>query len=339
MKGLTFDDISLIPAPLSYVKSRSEVNTTTKIGSHEYKLGIISSNMDTVYSPELSQQVLKNGGISCVHRFCSIEDNIKLFQAGCFDTNKPWVSIGVGKEELDRAYTLLSFGANVVVIDLANGASIQCLEQFNELSKNSNIDVIVGNFDNSAQIKCFLEQSNRIPAAFKVGVGPGSACITRVITGVGTPSVTSILDTVTTGQTLIFDGGIKQPGDFCKALALGCSAVMMGKNFAACKESAAPLDVNRDITGKKNYKKYRGSASLSSYKIQAKEASHRTPEGEEYLIPISGTVQDLMLKYEAGLRSSMSYLNSRTLTEFKKNAKFLEVTSSSQLEAIAHGKR
>lgn len=355
--ALAFSDILLKPTDFSMVRSRADVDTSQTICGHTYKLPIISSNMTAVYSPKLAQEVAKAGGISCVHRFCSIEDNVKLFNEGIYEQFdgigfkdiKPWVSIGVSAKEIDRAAALFNAGAEVFVIDVAHGAAVYVVEQFQALSMifKKNASIVVGNFATASQIKAFVHHAGCAPDAFKVNIGSGSACTTRLVTGVGLPSVASIQECASTGYDIIQDGGVTNSGDFCKALALGSTACMVGRLFSACEESGAVTNYERRTFENQwgvliQYdtpisKLYKGSASASSYKDQGKEAGHRAPEGEMYTIPITGKVSDLMQKFDGGLRSSMSYLGAFDLKQYRENAEFVVVTDHGAKESSAHG--
>lgn len=339
--NLSFDDVLLKPADFSEILSRADVDTSTYLCGKEYKLGIVSSNMDTVYSPQLAKATSESGGVSCVHRFCSIDENVKLFKNGIYNknysTHLPWVSVGVGAMEYERAHALIAAGAQTIVIDLANGACRSAVDQYKRIREIcSYVEVVVGNFATSGQINAFIANSGSVPNLFKCSIGSGSACITRSITGVGVPSFSCLMDCVSTGYNILFDGGIKIPGDFCKALALGAKGVMMGRAFAACQESPGKICYLEHTTAPHKY--YRGSASQSSYEVQDKVAKHRTPEGEAYSIRVSGTVEQLMQQYSAGLRSSMTYLNANNLNEYKENAEFVTITNNGHKENFAHGR-
>lgn len=345
--ALSFDDVLLKPADFTDIKSRKDVETYSDFNGIYLDIPIVSSNMDTVYSPELAREVARNGGVSCVHRFCDIEKNIELFRKGFFildqfEILKPWVSIGVGDKEKERAEALVDAEAEVVLIDLANGAQQQCVEQYDWLREKfgMNIKIVVGNFATANQINAFTFHSKTtLPDLIKVNIGSGSACKTRVVAGVGLPSVESILDCKRAGLPIMQDGGIKNSGDFAKAIALGCSCVMLGKLFAATYESAAPEENMEQYgyTYPSGYKIYRGSASLSSYKTQGKVATHRAAEGEEFLVKITGSVENLMQELEGGLRSSMTYLNAQNIEEFQENAEWVQITSAGWSESKPHG--
>ena len=321
------------------------------------RVPVISSNMDTVYSPELARAIVKAGGIACTHRFCTIEENVKQFKEGIVNGVKPIVSIGIREDEFERATALVEAGAEIILIDLANGACQGAVEQFNKVSKMfPSISLWVGNFATKEQLVSFLQKVESYPEVIKISIGSGAACLTRAVTGVGLPSVATIESLRDVCKELnigmLFDGGINTPGDLAKAIALGCDAVMMGRHFAATYESAAPKIYLDELTGKeqtqeqlKNFlsniykdtsfeksKKlieeelkeikpnkavYRGSASIQSYKVQGKEAAWRAPEGEQMTVEINGSVADVVQKLEGGLRSAMTYCNCKNLTEFQ----------------------
>jgi IMP dehydrogenase len=202
----SLDDIALVPADFTDIKSRKDVNTTTTLCGHTFSIPVVSSNMSSVYSPELAQEIARLGAISCVHRFCTIEQNVKLFQDGIYQGIKPWVSIGVGSSELERAEALVSAGAEVIVIDLANGACQSAVNQYRALKELFKVKVVVGNFSTARQINEFVNRAGSIPDAFKVGQGNGSACLTSIRTGIGYPAVSCITECASTGYNIIYDG-------------------------------------------------------------------------------------------------------------------------------------
>lgn len=327
-KGLSFNDITLLPVDFSLVRSRKDVNPTENILG-QLKVPMISSNMSSVFSVELAKEVIKNGGISVVHRFCTIEANVKMF-TDVGSINGLWGSLGVGEYELQRAVKLYEAGCHVLVLDVANAASIHVVDQYKRLKQAlPNAILVVGNFGSANQIKEFIYNAGSTPDYFKCGIGNGAACSTRQTAGIGIPSVTSLIDCVSSGYPIIWDGGGKTTGDYCKAIALGAKAVMMGRNFAACIESGAKTD-HQTLN---SYKLYSGSASQSSYVAQGKTDYYRAPEGEEMWLTVTGTVKQLIQHYDAALRSSMSYLGAFTLEEFRKNAKWIEISQASQLES------
>ncbi len=326
---MNFEDIYLVPAPFCSIESRKDVNPSVTIAGETLSVPIIASCMDTVYSPKLSQETLKFGAQSVVHRFCSVEENVSLFKQGQWENKSPWVSVGTTSGELERAEALVNVGANVVVIDVANGSQIASVKQYNALRDlfKSNISIVVGNFATGYQIDEFNNRIKTFADGYRIGVGTGGNCITATeATGFGLPHVETLLSCAqnTHQVPLIFDGGTKTPADFCKMLGLGASAVMMGRQFAATIESgAASYAVTADgfyvkpsVGLPATYKRYRGSASKESYEAQGKTASHRPVEGRESFIPITGTVEEFLTSYQASLRSAMSYADAVNLFEY-----------------------
>lgn len=339
-EDLTFDDVLILPR-FSDIKSRKDVSVRSSLLDLDFP--IISSNMDTVTGPVMATAMKQAGGVGCLHRFCTIEENVGMLKESPKGT---WVSVGLGNNELERAEALWQAGASTIVIDVAHGASMGVVNQFKELKKLLICpDIIVGNFATHDSIKEFMYHvGNEIsPIAFKVGIGPGSSCTTRVVTGCGRSQFSTILDCAKSHYPIIADGGIRNSGDFAKAIAAGASGVMLGRVLAGCDESLAlpthKTTYEDEIKETKIIcKSYRGSASLESYQAQGKISDHRTPEGDSYLIPYTGSVKDTLQQFEAGLRSAMSYVGASNLEEFNFNSKFIKITSNGLKENGAHGK-
>ncbi len=339
---LTFDDISLCPAEFSSLRSRSDVDTSQTISKTTLKLPILASNMTSVITPALVNKLQELGGKGILHRFNTIEENVQLFK-DCSLNGKPWVSIGTSEFHMERAEALVEAGAEVVVIDQAMGNHITAVEQYNRLvDKYPNIDVIVGDFCLSSQINEFMSRVSKTPAAFLIGQGCGSACKTREVTGIGIPVMSAINSCNAAGNyNLILNGGIRNSGDMCKALAAGVKAVILGRLFSQCSESVE-VDpkfnyFNPDLR-QSNMRIYSGSASKESYASQEKTANFRAPEGESYSIKVDNTVENLFNSFSGGLKSSMSYLNSKNLDEFREKARFVKITNAGSKESSAFGK-
>jgi IMP dehydrogenase len=356
MKQLfSFDDV-LIEPNFSFVRSRKDVDTSVDLLGQTLQLGVISANMDTVTGPEMAITMLDHGAQACLHRFySSIDENIKAFQRSralqpTDKLFKPMVSIGLGGAEYERAYSLIEAGAEIVVIDVAHGAQIAVVEQYNRLRERfgSNIGIIVGNFATGRSILDFNYHSPYPLEAAKVGIGSGAACTTRIKTGVGIPQLSAVIDCVKTEVPVISDGGCKNAGDVVKALAAGAKAVMLGSMLAGTDES--PGQVVELYNGVANpsailgsqrsekFKKYRGSASAESYSVQGKEAKHRAAEGEAFLIPYKGSVKTILQDINGGLRSAMSYVGADNLKDFAEYATFVQCSTLAVGENHAHGK-
>ena len=345
---LSFDDVLITPQ-FSKVNSRKDVSLESEFCGVKLKFPILSSNMDTVTESNMATAMYKNGGIGVLHRFCTVQENITMFQNSPKNTI---VSFGVGDEELERVRWLKEAGAKIYLLDVAHGASMHVVEMYNKVRAYLPDDckIIVGNFATAQNIKDFnYHVKSNFPNAYKVGIGGGSRCTTRRVTGCGIPTLGSIIDCANFashfGFSIIADGGLRDSGDIAKALAAGASAVMLGGMFAGTEETPGDLinmDSGESWSGDpqelifcKMGKKYRGSASAESYKIQNKTANHRTPEGESILVPYKGFVNDVLQQIEGGLRSSLSYVGAFNLTEFKENARLIRITQAGIIESHA----
>lgn len=363
MKKLSFDDVLITPQ-FSFVSSRAMVSTTTSFLGLNIK-PIISSNMDSVTSSEMATAMVKSGALGALHRFCTIEENVAMYLASPPET---LVSIGLGVAELDRAKTLVAAGAKRVIIDIAHGASIGMVNQVKALRAlyGNSIYIIAGNFATAqsiADFKHYLEDNT--VDAFKISVGSGAGCLTRVVTGCGWPALASLLDikeynnklfsssfidqSTVIREPLILDGGIRTSGDYAKALAAGATAIMCGQLLAGSDESPGPLlDANNPhlntisgtlltYSGQELVKRYRGSASLESYEVQGKVATHRAPEGGSFYVVYSGPVEKTLQNMDAGLRSALSYVGAFSVTDFQERAELIEITGAGVVESGLHG--
>lgn len=341
--SLSFDDVLLVPK-FSNVASRKDVNVNTKLCSQTF-FPVISANMDTITGPEMVNAISDFGGRGCLHRFCSIEDNVTMYKNATYGNASPWVSFGLGEVELNRAQALKDVGASVFILDVAHGANVEVAKQVKAFREALHFvpSLIVGNFSTAESIIAFQEalkdekghDGNFLVNGYKVGIGGGSACTTRVVTGCGMPTLASLLDCSKANVSLIADGGMRTSGDVAKALAIpGVRAVMLGGMLAGTVETpGAVIGTNGEY-----YKKYRGSASKESYSVQGKDSSWRTAEGESFLVPHKGSVKDVLQNIDAGLRSAFSYVGANNLKEFQEKATFIKVTQNGYIEGTPHGR-
>lgn len=346
---LTFDDILLLPK-FSRISSRKDVSLDNGFS----RLPIISANMDTITSVEMARTMKTAGGLACLHRFWSIEDNVAALVNSAIGGQSPWVAVGLGDHELKRAKALYDHGARMFVLDVAHAANINVVDMYMTLKDGlPDIFLTVGNFATFESVNEFWVQMNQGEKRYdldgiKIGIGPGSACTTRIKTGVGVPQLSAIIDIASNMKDrvglVIADGGCRTPGDVAKALAAGAHMVMLGGMLAGTDETPGEMIVERQYTGhsheqaNKSYKKYRGSASKESYEVQGKTGSHLTDEGESFTVLAKGTVANVLQDIEGGLRSAFSYTGSANLEEFHKNAEFIQITNSGLMENKAHGK-
>lgn len=334
---LSYDDVLIVPK-FSTIFSREECNTRTNLGLSapvQLQVPIISANMDTVTGTEMVDTMHKYGGIGALHRFCSIEENVEMFK----HNKHCYVSFGASDKEVERAMALYEEGADKFILDIAHGASAKAVMMYNAFRESTNFDknihVMIGNFATATSIRKFVDMAQMKPDAIKVGIGGGSMCITRIVTGVGIPTLGSVMDCATTGYSIVADGGIRNSGDIAKSIVAGAKAVMIGGMLAGTDETPGEMELFNDVP----HKVYRGSASKESYEVQNKVASHRTPEGEATYVRCKGSAKHIIENIRAGLLSCMSYVNALTLPELKYNGEFVEITQNGMKESHAHGKR
>jgi IMP dehydrogenase len=331
---MTFDDVLISPC-FSTVSSRKLVDLSTQFKQFTLKLPVISSNMDTVTAEPMAMAMNKAGGLGLLHRFWGIDENVAALKKVKATGAQVGVSVGLGDKEFERAVALGDAGADIFCVDVAHGAQMAVVDQSRRLREKfgSGAHLMVGTFANSKSINDWLHHGGQADS-IHVGVGPGSACTTRIKTGVGIPQLSALIDCARTGYPIISNGGCKTPGDVAKALAAGAQAVILGGMLAATDE--APGELVTNSYGK--FKKYRGSASLESYAVQNKLAEYRTAEGESMLIPYRGSVDRVLQDIEGGLRSSFTYVGAENLAEFRRRAELVPITGNSFRESGAHGK-
>lgn len=260
---------------------------------------------------------------------------------------KVGVAVGVRSPDIDRASACLEAGADVLLIDIAHGHADHVIKMIQQLKHNHpNTPVIAGNVATPEGVRDLVSAG---VDAVKVGVGSGSICTTRVITGFGIPQLTAIAECASAARDLgvhiIADGGIRNSGDLTKALAAGASTVMLGSLLAGTEESPGPA-VIRDG---RRYKVVRGMASLTANvarkeiekvgEVDPDEWEAIVPEGVEALVPHRGSVKEILYQLVGGLRSGMSYAGSSTITELWDNAEFIRITSAGRLESKPHDVR
>jgi IMP dehydrogenase len=250
-------------------------------------------------------------------------------------------AVGIRDGVLDRAHSLVEAGVDVLVVDVAHGHSDRVLEVVQKLKKElSQVDVIAGNVATPEGTKDLIAAG---ADAVKVGIGSGSICITRIVTGAGVPQLTAILECSEVARGLnvpiIADGGIRNSGDITKALAAGASSVMIGSLLAGTDESPG-VTVMRN--GRK-YKLHRGMASVgASIKRGIQEAEDDSAlleyvaEGIEAFVPYRGNSHEIIAQLVGGVRSGLSYCGARTLAELRQNASFVRLTPAALKESYPH---
>jgi len=251
-------------------------------------------------------------------------------------------AIGVGNEALERAKALVDAQVDALIVDTAHGHSKKVLSTVERLKKEfADVDVVAGNVGTAEATRDLIKAG---ADAVKVGMGPGSICTTRVISGAGVPQITAVLDCAGAASQfdvpLIADGGIKFSGDITKAIAAGADAVMIGGLFAGTDESPGETVLYQGRT----FKTYRGMGSLGAmsdatrdrYFQQDVETSKLVPEGIEGRVPSKGSLSGVVTQLVGGLQSGMGYCGCRNIQELKTRAKFVRVTQAGHREGHVH---
>jgi IMP dehydrogenase len=254
-------------------------------------------------------------------------------------------AVGVKGDYLERTEALLEAGADIIVVDIAHGHSENAINTVHMIKKAfPDCELIAGNVATGEGSRDLIKAG---VDAIKVGVGSGSICITRVVTGSGVPQLTAVIDSVKVardyGVPIVSDGGIRNSGDITKALAAGASSVMIGSLFGGTDESPGKTLVKN---GKK-YKMYRGMASFYAslgrkYReagpqvVDSDDLNDYVPEGVEAMVPYKGSVVEIIRQMAGGLRSGLSYCGAKTIPEMQKNAEFIKITSAGYIESQSH---
>ncbi len=251
-------------------------------------------------------------------------------------------AIGPASDMMERASALLNANVDVLVIDTAHGHSKRVLEAIVAVKRKfTKIDVVAGNIATAEAAGALIERG---VDAIKVGMGPGSICTTRVVTGSGMPQITAVDNCYRIarehGVPIIADGGIKYAGDVAKAIAAGANCVMIGSLFAGTDESPGEQVLYQG----RSYKVYRGMGSIEAMKRGSKDRYAQTtddamkmvPEGIEGRVPYRGSVSNIVLQLTGGLRAGMGYCGCRNLEEMRAKTKFLRITAAGLREGHVH---
>ena len=249
-------------------------------------------------------------------------------------------AVGITANCLERTEALVKAHVDVVVLDCAHGHSanvLRCVKMIKE--KFPDLQLVAGNVATGDATRALIEAG---VDAVKVGIGPGSICTTRVVSGVGVPQITAVMECYNVakeyGIPIIADGGIKYSGDMTKAIAAGANVCMMGSIFAGCDESPGTFEL---FQGRK-YKVYRGMGSIAAMENGSKDryfqsdAKKLVPEGVEGRVAYKGSVEDTVFQLMGGLRSGMGYCGTPTIEDLKRNGKFVKISAASLKESHPH---
>lgn len=358
--ALTFDDVLLRPRYAGFL--RSDISLSARLTPRlTLRTPIVSAPMDTVTESGLAIALAEQGGLGIIHRNLSIEEQAKQVRTVKQKGLPVGAAIGSSPGFEKRVKALADAGVDVLVVDSAHGHALKVITTLAYIKDKYGIDVIAGNVATEEGARALIQAG---ADALRVGMGPGAICTTRIVSGMGVPQLTAIMETARAAQRhnipVIADGGIIHSGDIVKALAAGASCVMFGRMLAACEEAPGktvmlkPDDVPSrfrsiiDGRGEYCFKEYRGMGSVAAMrqgmKISSEDEFHGKSfqndvliaEGVEGLVPCSGTVQELIEQLVGGITSGMYYVGARTIAELWETAQFIQITQASLTESHPH---
>lgn len=352
-EAYTYDELLLVPQESSVIPDHAKVDTILCRGV-QLPLPLLSSAMDTVSEDRLAIALAREGGLSVIHKNLPIEMQANMVkavkEAEIGDAVTPALdgqgrlmvaaAVGANPEMEARADALVAAGVDVLCLDSAHGDSDNVIAHVAALRRRyPKIPLIAGNIVTVSAAKRLIAVG---ADCLKVGIGPGSICTTRVISGVGMPQASAVDDIATycEGKNIgvIADGGIRFSGDIVKALALGATGVMIGSMFAEAEEAPGELI---EYQGKR-YKTYNGMGSLTCMKKGSADRYFQSskgklvPEGIEAMVPLKGSVRDIVFEMIGGLRSGMGYCGAANLQELKEKAQFVKISVSGIRESHPH---
>lgn len=336
-------DLLILPNASSIEPKEADVSSkfTKRIG---LRIPIVSSPMDTVTESQMALEMAKLGGMGVIHRNMSEEQEVEEVRRVKSSESKaetiderghPAVAAAVGPFDVRRAKALDSAGADAIVIDTAHGHNLNVVRSAKEIRRQISSELIVGNIGTPEAAEDYLDVD---PDALRVGLGSGSICITRVVTGVGVPQASAVHGVYSVARRhhipVISDGGVESGGDIVKALALGADSVMLGKALAGCDESPGKL-LESPLPGLVGgYKLFRGMGARSvmskvdRYMVSSKGA----PEGVEGLVRMTGSSALVVNELVQHVKQGMGYVGARNVGELRKRSRFVVVTQSGSEE-------
>ena len=304
--GLAYDDVLIVPA-YSDIATRDEVSTEMRLGDFTFKLPVVASPMDTICGSEMARRMAELGCLGILHRFMTIRENEYQYLQASIGGGIVGVSVGVKKDEYERAEALLAYNVPIVCVDVAH-AHHELAGKMVEYLSQKNVFVIAGTVATKEGVEYLFSKG---ADAIHVGIGAGSVCTTRIVTGVGVPQLTAIMECSNLGVPILANGGIRNSGDVAKSIAAGASMVILGRMLAGTDEA-----LNSNI--------YRGMASFGDYQ-----------EGVSVPVAKQGPVSNVIDAIGKGLRSSMSYVGARNIEQFRERATFIRVTHATYVEGLS----
>jgi len=341
-ESLTFDDVTLVPQYSSILPH--ETITKTELSKNlKLNIPLLSSAMDTVTESKMAIAIAKSGGLGIIHK--NLNPKKQALEVKKVKKNNMIVgaAVGTNEKDIDRVYKLLESKVDLIVVDTAHGHTkkvLTIIKKIKKISKNS--IVCAGNIATGKAAKFLADAGADI---VKVGIGPGSICTTRLVTGIGVPQLSAILDVKKALKNyktkIISDGGIKFSGDISKAIAAGADAVMIGSLFAGTTESPGKIFKYKG----KLYKNFRGMGSAGAmsagsadryFQKKNKNISKYVAEGVEGIVQFKGPLNKIIYQLVGGLKSSMGYMGSKTIKDLQKKSEFVKITKAGFYESMVH---
>ena len=341
-ESLTFDDVTLVPQYSSILPY--ETITKTELSKNlKLNIPLLSSAMDTVTESKMAIAIAKSGGLGIIHK--NLNPKKQALEVKKVKKNNMIVgaAVGTNEKDIDRVYKLLESKVDLIVIDTAHGHTkkvLTIIKKIKKISKNS--IVCAGNIATGKAAKFLADSGVDI---VKVGIGPGSICTTRLVTGIGVPQLSAVLDVKKALKNyktkIISDGGVKFSGDISKAIAAGADAVMIGSLFAGTTESPGKIFKYKG----KLYKNFRGMGSAGAmsagsadryFQKKNKNISKYVAEGVEGIVQFKGPLNKIIYQLVGGLKSSMGYMGSKTIKDLQKKSEFVKITKAGFYESMVH---
>ena len=341
-ESLTFDDVTLVPQYSSILPH--ETITKTELSKNlKLNIPLLSSAMDTVTESKMAIAIAKSGGLGIIHK--NLNPKNQALEVKKVKKNNIIVgaAVGTNEKDIDRVYKLLESKVDLIVVDTAHGHTKKVLTMINKIKKISkNSIVCAGNIATGKAAKFLADAGADI---VKVGIGPGSICTTRLVTGIGVPQLSAVLDVKKALKNyktkIISDGGIKFSGDISKAIAAGADAVMIGSLFAGTTESPGKIFKYKG----KLYKNFRGMGSAGAmsagsadryFQKKNRNISKYVAEGVEGIVQFKGPLNKIIYQLVGGLKSSMGYMGSKTIKDLQKKSEFVKITKAGFYESMVH---
>jgi IMP dehydrogenase len=328
--AITYDDVLMVPAYNHHESRRVvDIGNTDRLGKLSLKLPVISANMDTITESQMANFMYEKGGIGSLHRFMTIEDNIKEFKK-C--QGPVFVSIGCTQAELERAEALRDAGAQYFCIDVAHAHAKYVGKTLKSLRKLlSQQCIMAGNVATYAGADYLASCGADI---IKAGIGGGSVCSTRIKTGFGVPMLSCIMDCARTDRSIVADGGLRTPGDIVKALAFGADFVMIGGMLAGTEPTPGKVIIKENGEKVKNYRGMASKEAQEDFIGQMHE--WKTSEGVQTEVPYREAAHAIIADIIGGLRSGLTYAGASRIPELQRKLNYVVVTNAGRIESLPH---